>query len=172
MSGALVRSACCALAVGTCTPASATDGDLDALVDARFIHCAFFRSSALAETPLGGEDERKAELLVHYAGIDPARTRARAITTRSAGAKDVVVVRTRKAVHFVESVAGAYRVTTVTGCNERDTRPGRRQCVTYGAANAMHFDASVLWQPDAVYERIRHIANHGFCDHSFQGAPR
>lgn len=172
MSGAFLRSACCALAIVACAAANAADSDLDALVGARFIHCAFFRNAPLAETPLGGEDERKAEILVHYAGIDRTRTKARTITTRSAGAKDVVVVRTQKAVHFVESVAGAYRVTTVTGCNERDARPGRRQCVTYGAANATHFDASVLWQPDAVYERIRHIANHGFCDHSFQGAPR
>lgn len=152
-------------ATGTC----AADADLDALVGAGFIHCAFFPNTPIADAPAGGPSERDADLLVHFAGIDRTRTRARSITTRSVGAREVAVVRTERAVHFVEPVAGAFRVTTVTGCIERAHRAGPRACVSYGAATAIHFDASVLWQPDAVFDRIRHMASHGFCDHSFKG---
>jgi len=151
------------------TGACAADADLDALIGAGFIHCAFFPQVPLADVPHGGPSEREADLLVHFAGIDRTRTRARSITTRSVGSREVAVVLTERAVHFVEPVAGAFRVTTVTGCNERSRRAGPRTCVSYGAATALHFDASVLWQPDAVFDRIRHMASHGFCDHSFRG---
>jgi hypothetical protein len=57
-------------------------------------------------------------------------------------------------------------VTTVFGCNRRDDIETRR-CLSYGAVNSRHFDASVHWRPDSVFERYRHLANHGFCDHGF-----
>lgn len=164
----LLGALACGPAVAAAAPRAS---DLDDLVRARSIHCAFFRNAPDMEPAPGPREERAAELLVHYAGIDRSRTRARSINTRSAGSREVTVHRTAHAVHFVEHLAGAYRVTTVHGCNERDRRPGRQRCVAYGAANAMHFDASVTWQPDKVFDGIRHIASHGFCDHGFVESP-
>jgi hypothetical protein len=59
-----------------------------------------------------------------------------------------------------------FMVTTVFGCNRRDD-VDTRCCLSYGAVNSRHFDASVHWQPDSVFERYRHFANHGYCDHGF-----
>jgi hypothetical protein len=98
--------------------------------------------------------------------MNRSRTRARAVSTRRAGSREVSVVRTDKAVHFVDHAAGIYVVTTVFGCNERDWRTNARRCVSFRAVNRRHFDASVHWQPDQVFERYRHLASHGFCDHS------
>jgi hypothetical protein len=67
----------------------------------------------------------------------------------------------------VDYAAGLFMVTTVFSCNQREQRTKARRCVSYAATNSRHFDASVLWQPDSVFERFRSHASHGFCDHSF-----
>jgi hypothetical protein len=141
-------------------------GDFDDLVNATAIHCEFFPSIRPADAPLPGAHDPEPDFLVHYGGMNRERTRARVVTTRGAGSREVVVVRTDKAVHFVTHAAGIYMVTTVFGCNERDLRSAARKCVSFGAVNSRHFDASVHWQPDHVFERDRHLASHGFCDHS------
>ena len=141
-------------------------GDFDDLVNAPAIHCEFFPSVRPADARLGRSDALEPDFLVHYAGMNRDRTRARVVSTRDAGSREVVVVRTEKAVHFVAHAAGDYMVTTVFGCNERNVRADARKCISFGAVNSRHFDASVHWQPDQVFERDRHLASHGFCDHS------
>jgi len=143
------------------------DMDFDDLVKARSIHCEFFPSLRPADMPFGGSDDLRADVLVYYGGMNRERTRARVLSTRRAGSREVVVVRTNKAIHFVDHVAGMFTVTTVFGCNQRDSHTSTRRCLSYGAVNSRHFDASVHWQPDSVFERYRHLASHGFCDHSF-----
>lgn len=154
-----------AAVLGAAAPARA-DRDFDDLLKAHFIHCAFFRNSG---APDEAQDERKAEVLVHYQGIDMRRESARMISTRSTGIHPVRVVRTANAVHFIESTAGLFVMTTVFGCNERDRRPGKHPCITYGAAYLQLLDPQVVTQPDRVFESNRHLASHGFCDHSFFG---
>ena len=139
--------------------------DFDDLVNAQAIHCEFFAPLRPADAPADHE-ARAPELLVHYAGMNRERTRARVVSTRRAGSREVAVVRTPKAVHFVDHAAGIFMVTTVFACNEREQRSNARRCVSFGAVNSRHFDARVLWQPDDVFERYRHLASHGFCDHS------
>ena len=141
-------------------------GDFDDLVNASAIHCEFFASVRAANEPGARTDTPEPDFLVHYAGMNRDRTRARVVSTRNAGSREVAVVRTGKAVHFVAHAAGVYMVTTVFGCNERDLRTDARKCISFAAANSRHFDASVHWQPDQVFERDRHLASHGFCDHS------
>jgi len=140
--------------------------DFDDLVNATTIHCEFFASARPADAPIARAGASTPEVLVHYAGMSRDRTRARVVSTRRAGSREVTVVRTDKAVHFVDHAAGVYMVTTVFGCNERDWRTNARRCVSFGAVNSRHFDTSVHWQPDLVFERYRHLASHGFCDHS------
>ncbi len=140
--------------------------DFDDLVKARSIHCEFFPSVRPVDMPIGGNDDPRADVLVYYGGMNREQTRARVLSTRRAGSREVVVVRTDKAIHFVDHAAGLFMVTTVFGCNRRDAVNTRR-CISYGAVNSRHFDASVHWQPDRVFERYRHLANHGFCDHGF-----
>ena len=140
--------------------------DFDDLVNATAIHCEFFPATRIADNGVQRSDAAEPDFLVHYAGMNRDRTRARVVTTRAAGSREVTVVRTEKAVHFVAHAAGIYTVTTVFGCNERDLRTQARKCTSFGAVNSRHFDASVHWQPDQVFERDRHLASHGFCDHS------
>ena len=140
--------------------------DFDDLINATAIHCEFFSSIRPADAPIARTDSSRPEVLVHYAGMNRSRTRARVVSTRRAGSREATVVRTDRAVHFVDHAAGVFNVTTVFGCNERDWRTNARRCVSFGAVNSRHFDASVHWQPDEVFERYRHLANHGFCDHS------
>jgi hypothetical protein len=142
------------------------DTDFDDLVKARSIHCEFFPRIRPADMPIGGDDDLRADVLVYYGGMNRERTRARVLSTRRAGSREVVVVRTDKAIHSVDHAAGLFMVTRVFGCNRRD-KTGARRCLSYGAVNSRHFDASVHWQPDSVFERYRHLASHGFCDHGF-----
>jgi hypothetical protein len=142
--------------------------DFDALTRARFIHCAFFRAEPLAERD-AAPPERKAEVLLHYQSDGRSQDRWRVISTRASGARDIRVVRTERAVHFIDRLSGMYSVTTVFGCNARDRRAAHRPCVTYGAIHALHFDASVYHQPDRVFDALKPSASHGFCDHSFAG---
>lgn len=138
----------------------------DNLVQSRFVHCAFYRDYEV--DPASGDlllVEGRSDSLTHYQNVGATRTRA--INTRMAGARDVTVVRTGKRLHFIDSVAGMYAVTTVEACREHDERRGI--CLTYGAFNARHFDSRVFTDPDRVFEALRASADPGFCDYSFIG---
>ena len=163
----MLRSALTLLAALGVTAPACAERDFDELLKSHYIHCAFFRNTGTLEN---SQDERKAQILVHYHGIDKKGESARMISTDSSGARKVRVIRTEHAVHFIEDSVGLFVMTTVFGCNERDRRPGKHHCITYGATNLRLFDTTVLSQPDKVFETYKHLANHGFCDHSFFGA--
>lgn len=149
-------------------PGPVAAGEFDNLVRSIFVHCAFYKEYEVdAETGNLLLVEGKSDSLTHYQGIDAGRERARTINTRMAGARDVRMVQTSKYLHFIDSVAGMYIVTTVYSCLERDERSG--VCHTYGAMNARHFDSRVLLDPDKVFEALRESSDPGFCDHSFIG---
>ena len=138
------------------------------LARAAYVHCAFYKSYEV--DPVNGDlvlVEGRADALMHFQAIDVKRARARAIYTRMSGARDVTVLQTGKAIHFIDNVAGMYIMTTVHSCIDFDEKRG--VCITYGAAMSRHFDASALYDPDRVYEKIGDQADPGFCDHSFIG---
>ena len=146
-------------------PANAQSTAFDNLVQSRYVHCAFYK--AYNVDAVTGDlvlVEGRSDTLTHFQAIEG--TRARQITTRVAGARDVRVTRTAKYLHFIDQIAGMYVLTTVYGCIDRDKRG---VCMTYGAMQSRHFDTRVLTDPDAVYEALKSRSEPGFCDHSFIG---
>lgn len=146
-------------------PAHAQTTAFDNLVQSRHVHCAFYRAYAV-DRATGDRVlvEGRSDTLTHFQGIQGGR--ARQITTRAAGAREVRVARTGKYLHFIDHVAGMFLLTTVHGCIGRDARG---VCVTYAAMQSRHFDPRVLNDPDGVYERLQASSDPGFCDHSFIG---
>jgi hypothetical protein len=133
------------------------------LLQSRYVHCAFYKAYDVDRAT--GDHvlvEGRSDTLTHFQGIDG--NRARQITTRGAGARDVSVAHTGKYLHFIDRVAGMYVLTTIYDCIDHD-RNGI--CVTYGAMQSRHFDGRVLSDPDKVYESLRDNSDPGFCDHSF-----
>jgi hypothetical protein len=123
----------------------------DNLVRSPYVHCEFYGESAV-------------DSLTHFQRI--RGDRARQISTRAAGAREVRVAHTGKYLHFIDGVAGMFVLTTVYGCLERGPRG---VCATYGAMQSRHFDARVLTDPDSVYERLQSRSDPGFCDYSLFG---
>lgn len=134
------------------------------LVQSRYVHCAFYKAY---ETDAASGNlvlvEGQSNSLTHFQRI--GRGRASQISTRVAGAREVKVMDRGKYLHFVDTMAGMYVLTTVYGCIDHDPKSGA--CVTYGATQSRHFDPRVLVDPDAVYEALKASADPGFCDHSF-----
>jgi hypothetical protein len=152
-------------AVLATTPAQAQNPAFGNLVQARYVHCAFYKAYDVDRVT--GDHvlvEGRSDTLTHFQGIEG--NRARQITTRTAGARDVSVAHTGKYLHFVDRVAGMYVLTTIYDCIGRD-RHGI--CMTYGAMQSRHFDGRVVSDPDMVYESLRDSSDPGFCDHSFIG---
>lgn len=146
-------------------PAHAQSTTFDNLVQSRYVHCAFYKSYNVdAVTGDLVLVEGRSDTLTHFQAIEG--NRARQITTRIAGARDVRVSRTGKYLHFIDQIAGMYVLTTIYGCLDRDKRG---VCMTYGAMQSRHFDTRVLTDPDAVYEMLKSSSEPGFCDHSFIG---
>ena len=136
----------------------------DNLAQSRYVHCAFYK--AYDVDPATGDRimvEGRSQSLTHFQAMHDGR--ARQISTRVAGARNVRVMNGGKYLHFIDHMAGMYVLTTVYGCLDRDARSGT--CVTYGATQSRHFDARVLSDPDAVYEALKDSSDPGFCDHSF-----
>ena len=171
----LLQAALIAVGTGAVFSVAAADrSEFANLVKSRYVHCAFYKG--YETDPITGDSlmiEGKADALMHFDGIDIRHEKARAIYTRMSGQRNVTVIQTDKAVHFIDSVAGMYVMTTVYSCIDFDEKRG--MCVSYGAVNSRVFDSSVLTDPDKVYEKIKNEADPGFCDHSFvgiQGASR
>ena len=151
------------------TGASAAERfDSTNLAKSRYVHCAFYKGYE-TDPATGGPImvEGRADALMHFQRIDVKNATAQAIYTRMSGRRDVTVIQTDKAIHFIDSVAGMYVLTTVHSCIDFDEKRGL--CLTYGAVNARLFDPAVLVDPDKVYEKIKAEADPGFCDHSFIG---
>lgn len=152
------------LAAGAIAPAAAQGTtQFDSIARSPFVHCAFYRQYEI--DPATGDRllvEGRSDSLTHYQrGSD---NNVRSIDTRRAGARDALLVRGKKYLHYIERSGSMFVVTTIYACLERDAQGN---CINYGAVNARHFDARVLRDPDAVYEELQASAEPGFCDHSF-----
>lgn len=162
--GDLYRSVALA-AVLAAAPAHSQNAVFANIAQARYVHCAFYKAYEVDRVT--GDNvlvEGRSDTLTHFQGIEGAR--ARQISTRSAGAREVRVAHTGKYLHFIDRMAGMYVLTTIYDCIDRDRRG---VCMTYGAMQSRHFDARVLTDPDAVYESLKDRSDPGFCDHSFYG---
>lgn len=152
------------LLVPAAAPAADTAAQFANLERSPFVHCAFYKAY---ETDRSTGDlvmvEGQSDSLTHFQRIGAGH--ARQISTRVAGARDVRVMDRGKYLHFVDTVAGMFVLTTVYGCIDHDPKSG--VCVTYGATQSRHFDPRVLTDPDAVYEELKAESDVGFCDHSF-----
>jgi hypothetical protein len=145
--------------------AQAQTGAFDNLAQSRYVHCAFYKAYDI--DPANGDRimvEGRSHSLTHFQAIRDGR--ARQISTGTAGARSVRVLSGGKYLHFLDSTAGLYVLTTVYGCISRDERG---TCMTYGAVQSRHFDPRALTDPDAVYEALKDSSDPGFCDHSFIG---
>ena len=166
MTPALQRSIVLA-SIALLAPSAGSGADgastFDKLVQSRLVHCAFYKAYEVDRNT--GDlvlTEGRSESLTHVQGIKDGR--ARQISTRMAGARDVRVSRSGKYLHFVDEVAGMYILTTVYGCIDRDKHG---ICMTYGAMQSRNFDPRSIRDPDAVYEALKDNSDPGFCDHSF-----
>lgn len=156
----------CWLLLAAALPAAAQQAGVaqfENLATSPHVHCAFYRQYDI-DTRTGDRllVEGASNSLTHY---QRQNGRLRSIDTRRAGARDALLIRGRKYLHFIERNAGFYVVTTIYACLERDVRTDL--CINYGAMNARHFDSRVLREPDAVFEDLQAHAEPGFCDHSF-----
>jgi hypothetical protein len=166
----MTQASLCTIALGAVAfllPSGSMSADgaaaFDKLVQSRLVHCAFYKAY---ETDRATGDlvltEGRSNSLTHFQGIRDGR--ARQISTRMAGAREVRVSRSGKYLHFIDDVAGMYLLTTVYDCIDRD-KSGI--CLTYGAMQSRNFDRRVLTDPDAVFDALRDKSDPGFCDHSF-----
>mgnify|MGYP007044033496 CR=1 FL=1 len=164
-----VQALLIAAALGVAPVAAATDAsDISQLVKARYVHCAFYKSYE-TDPATGGPImvEGRGNALMYFQRIDIEHETADAISTRMSGLRSVTVKKTAKAIHFIDNVDGMYVMTSVHSCLNYDEKRGA--CMTYGAVNSRVFDSSVLADPDKVYDKIKDVADPGFCDHSFIG---
>src|SRR5712692_4521634 len=94
--------------------AAADRSEFTNLAKSRYVHCAFYKSYD-TDPATGGPImvEGKADALMHFQGVDVKHATARAIYTRMSGMRNVTVIQTDKAIHFIDNVAGMYVMTTV-----------------------------------------------------------
>lgn len=90
--------------------------------------------------------------------------RAKVISTRAPGRRDIEVRATDKAVHLMERAGPSLLVTTLTRCVRTAWKAGSEACVRYAARHAWHFDLAALREPDAAYERLPSGALSGACE--------
>ena len=157
---------CFGLAIVMSSMCAADDDDaLSDFVKSTFVRCAFYRH--YDTDPQTGDSllvEGEGDALMYFEDIDINYGRARAIYTRIAGQRSVTVIQTSKALHFIDNVSGMYVMTTIYSCldNNEDSK-----CVSYGAVNSILSDPTVLTEPNSVLEKIRTVADLGFCDCGF-----
>jgi hypothetical protein len=136
----------------------------DNLLRSPHVHCAFYKSYEIDRAT--GDlllVEGRSQSLAHFQVIGAGK--ARQISTRAAGSRDVKVINTGRYLHYLDTMAGMYVLTTIYTCLESDERSG--VCIRYGAMQSRNFDTRAPFDPDAVFEALRDNSDPGFCDHSF-----
>ena len=157
------RYATAAFLTAFATAAPAHDA-LDDLVEARDLICEF-RVTGMPRSLLRSmvEGERFDMLLVIEA-IDPASAKARAVSSKQAGAKSLSYYKTPSAVHFVQDLAASVVVTTVNDCEKWGRKGEAELCVRYRALNSWHFDTSVHRDPDKAFAKLGTSSYDGSCE--------
>ena len=137
---------------------------LDDLIEARDLICEFNitgRPRSVLRRMVEGE---RFDMLLVIEAIDPASGKARAVSSKQAGAKSLRYYRTASAVHFVQDLETSVVVTTVSGCENWGRKGDADLCVRYKALNSWHFDTSVHRDPDKSFDRLGTSSYYGFCE--------
>ena len=156
-----LRALLAIFAAASAAPAAAQDVR-DALNAGELI-CEFragWKRSVIADL-LRDPPPRVEQMLVYEAvGTD----RAKVVSTRAPGRREVEVRATDKAVHLMERAGPSLLVTTLTRCERTAWKAGSEICIRYAARHAWHFDLAALREPDVAYERLPSGALSGACE--------
>ena len=143
---------------------SLADDPLVDLIDARDLICEFHITGVPRSLLRGIAGSEHFDMLLVIEAIDPGSGRARAVSSRQAGAKALRYYKTGSAVHFVQDLASSVVVTTVTGCEKWGRKGGEALCMRYRALNSWHFDTSVHRDPDKTFARLGTSSYYGSCE--------
>jgi hypothetical protein len=149
------------LALAVAAAPAAAQGVRDALAVGDLI-CEFGDGGARSLIADPVDAPRSSDLLLVYEAVTPES--AQVLSTEAPGRRPVLVRATGKAVHFIERVGPSVRVTTLTGCERRISKGGRRTCVRYTARHAWHFDERAVAEPDRVFAQLPSGASAGRCE--------
>lgn len=137
---------------------------LDDLIEAKDLICEFHitgQPRSMLRRMVEGEHF---DMLLVIEAIDPGSGKARAVSSKQAGRKNLRYYRTGSAVHFVQDVASSVVVTTVKGCEAWGRKGDVELCVRYPALNSWHFDTSVHRDPDKAFDRLGTSSYYGSCE--------
>ncbi|MFH1604384.1 MAG: hypothetical protein ABIH03_10815 [Pseudomonadota bacterium] len=137
---------------------------LDGAIEAKDLICQFQVTGAprsMLRQMLEGE---RFDMLLVIEAIDPAPGRARSVSSRQIGTKNLRYYKTRKALHFVQDLGESVVVTTIAGCEEWGRKGEEALCMRYRALNSWHFDTSVHRDPDAAFGRLGTSSYDGSCE--------
>lgn len=137
---------------------------LDDLLEARDLICEF-RVTGMPRSLLRNMvDGEQFDMLLVIEAIDPASGKARAVSSKQTGSKDLHYYRTPGAVHFVQDLAASVVVTTVNDCEKWGRKGEVELCVRYRALNSWHFDTSVHRDPDKAFGKLGTSSYDGSCE--------
>lgn len=93
--------------------------------------------------------------------IERRQDRLRALSSRSAYGRPLVMRSGETGVHFIEELNGSVRVTSLLACEHEEGRDG---CQRWSAVQAWHFDTAVNRNPDLVFRRLPGTSWRGSCE--------
>ena len=137
---------------------------LDDLIEARDLICEFRITGTPRSLLRAMVEGEQFDMLLVIEAIDPASGKARAVSSKQAGAKSLRYYKTPGAVHFVQDVAASVVVTTVNDCIKWGRKGDVELCMRYRALNSWHFDTSVHRDPDKAFARLGTSSYDGTCE--------
>ena len=144
--------------------ASPAHDALDDLIEARDLICEFRITGTPRSLLRAMVDGERFDMLLVIEAIDPASGKARAVSSKQAGAKSLNYYKTPGAVHFVQDVAASVVVTTVNDCIKWGRKGDAELCMRYRALNSWHFDTSVHRDPDKAFAKLGTSSYDGSCE--------
>jgi len=157
-----IRAVC--LAIFTAAGPLYGHDSLDGVIEAKDLICQFHNAGAprsMLRQMLEGEHF---DMLQVIEAIDQSSGRARSVSSKQVGTKDLRYYKTGKAVHFVQDLGESVVVTTIMGCEKWGRKQEEKLCVRYRALNSWHFDTSVHRDPDAAFARLGTSSYDGSCE--------
>ena len=152
-----------AVLCSTIAAGAAATVSVDELIEARDLVCEFYNVPDWAGAAARFALRERADMLMVIENIRSNPGSARAVQTRSTGARPLRRYAGETGVHFVEDLRGSVVVTTLLACEDRKRKSGREVCIRYSATSAWHFDSSVHRDPDAAFRRVA-AGMHGVCE--------
>ena len=137
---------------------------LDDLIEARDLICEFQITGVPRSLLRRMVEGDRFDMLLVIEAIDPGSGKARAVSSKQAGAKSLRYYKTPNAVHFVQDLATSVVVTTVNECEKWGRKGEVELCVRYRALNSWHFDTSVHRDADKAFSKLGTSSYDGSCE--------